>query len=427
MKKFLALLLACAILSFISCNQSQSAKAKDSVTVLGVWGGQEAEAFAAMTKVFTERTGIPIQFEATRDIDAVLTTRVQAGNPPDVVILPNPGKLYELAGAGKLVDLSKILDMKEFDKNYASGWKDLGTVKGKLYGLFVKAAIKGLVWYSPKALKDGGYSVPSTWDEMLSTSKKIMASGKAPWSVGIESGSASGWVATDWLENIFLRLNGPAAYKNWYEGDLAWTSPEMKEAWERFGEIVAEPGMAYGGAAYINSTNFGNAPAPLFQKPPKAYFHMQASFIQSFILDSFPGLKPAEDFDFSAFPAIDSAYEKAVEGGADIVAAFSSSAKVKSFMNYLASAEAQSFLAAGTGALATNRNLSLVFYPDALTKRAAEILNKSEIVVFDASDMMPSEMNAAFWKGCVDFVASPSSIDSILENLDKVRLAAYKK
>ncbi len=427
MKKFLALLLACAILSFVSCTQSPGSKAKDGVSVLGVWGGQEAEAFAAMTKVFTERTGIPVQFEATRDIDAVLTTRVQAGNPPDIVILPNPGKLYELAGSGKLVDLSKILDMKEFGKNYASGWKDLGTVNGKLYGLFVKAAIKGLMWYSPKALKEGGYSVPSTWDEMLATSKKIAASGKAPWSVGIESGSASGWVATDWLENIFLRLNGPEAYRKWYEGELAWTSPEMKEAWERFGQVVAEPGMAYGGSAYINSTNFGNAHAPLFQKPPKAYFHMQASFIQSFILDSFPGLKPAEDFDFSAFPSIDPAYEKAVEGGADIVAAFKSTAQVKSFMNYFASAEAQSFLAAGTGALATNRNLSLVFYPDALTKRAAEILNKSEIVVFDASDMMPSEMNAAFWKGCVDFVASPSSIDSILENLDKVRLAAYKK
>ncbi len=406
---------------------AQGAKNQGTINVLGVWGGQEADAFAAMTQVFTDRTGIKVQFEATRDLDAVLTTRVQAGNPPDVVILPNPGKLYELAGAGKLADLSKLLDMKEFSKNYSAGWKNLGTVNGKLYGLFVKAAIKGLVWYDPKNLKAAGIAIPATWDDMIATSKKIAATGTTPWSVGIESGAASGWVATDWLENIFLRLYGPDKYKDWYEGRLAWTSPEMKKAWQYFGEIVADPGMAYGGSAYINSTNFGNAPAPLFQNPPKAYFHMQASFIQSFITDQFPGLKPVQDFDFFGFPTIDPQYAKAVEGSADIVAAFKSSSQVKAFMNYFASAEAQSFLAAGTGGLATNRNLSLVFYPDPLTKRAADILNKAEIVVFDASDMMPSEMNAAFWKACVDYISDPTSLDAILTNLDKVRATAYKK
>ncbi|HUX42047.1 MAG TPA: ABC transporter substrate-binding protein [Rectinemataceae bacterium] len=401
--------------------------ADTTITVLGTWGGQEADTFQAMTDAFTAKTGIKVQFEATRDLDAVLTTRVQAGNPPDIAVLPNPGKLYELAKAGKLVDLSKVLDMKAYAKNYSQGWKDLGSVDGKLYGLFVKAAIKGLVWYDPKNVKAAGITLPSTWDQMIATSKQIAATGVTPWSVGIESGAASGWVATDWLENIFLRLYGPAKYQDWYNGKLAWTSPEMKKAWQYFGQIVGDPTMAYGGSQYINSTNFGNAPAPLFQNPPKAYFHMQASFIQSFIMDQFPGLKPAVDFDFFGFPSIDPKWAKAVEGGADIVAVFKNNPAVRQFMEYFASAEAQSYFAAGTGALATNKNVSLVFYPDPLTKRAADLLNKSEIVVFDASDMMPSEMNASFWKATVDFVNDPSKLDSILAGLDKVRATAYKK
>jgi len=401
--------------------------ADTTITVLGTWGGQEADTFQAMTDAFTAKTGIKVQFEATRDLDAVLTTRVQAGNPPDIAVLPNPGKLYELAKAGKLVDLSKVLDMKAYAKNYSQGWKDLGSVDGKLYGLFVKAAIKGLVWYDPKNVKAAGITLPTTWDQMIATSKQIAATGVTPWSVGIESGAASGWVATDWLENIFLRLYGPAKYQDWYNGKLSWTSPEMKKAWQYFGQIVGDPTMAYGGSQYINSTNFGNAPAPLFQNPPKAYFHMQASFIQSFIMDQFPGLKPAVDFDFFGFPSIDPKWAKAVEGGADIVAVFKNNPAVRQFMEYFASAEAQSYFAAGTGALATNKNVSLVFYPDPLTKRAADLLNKSEIVVFDASDMMPSEMNASFWKATVDFVNDPSKLDSILAGLDKVRATAYKK
>ncbi len=408
---------------------SSSTTETKKVTFLGVWGGQEADVFNAICTSFKEKTGITVEFEATRDLDAVITTRVEAGNPPDVAGLTGPGKMIELAKEGKLIDLSTVLDIQEFDKNYSSGWKTLGSVDGKLYGLFTKAAIKGLVWYNPKTFKANGMNPPSndwTWEQMMQYSQQAISKGIAPWAIGIESGAASGWVGTDWLENIFLRVNGPEKYQEWYEGKLAWTSPEVRKAWELWGQIIANPQMVYGGSAYINSTNFGNAHAPLFMQPPKALFHQQASFIQSFITDQFPTLKPVEDFDFVAFPSIDPAYKKAVEGAADIFVVFRNTPEVKAFMNYLASAEAQAFWAAGTGGLATNKNVSLVFYPDPLTKRAAEILNKSEIVVFDASDMMKPEMNNAFWSAVVSYVENPKNLDSILAGLEKVRKDVYK-
>ncbi len=408
---------------------ASSTGGKKTINFLAVWGGQEADVFNAMVKPFEERTGIKVELEATRDLDAVITTRVEAGNPPDVAGLPGPGKLVELAKAGKLVDLSKVLDMKEFDKNYSDGWKQLGTVDGKLYGIFTKAAIKGLVWYNPKTFKTAGVTPPTndwTWDQMMQYSKQAIDKGLAPWSIGVESGAASGWVGTDWLENIFLRVNGSDKYRQWYEGKLAWTSPEVRKAWEIWGQIVADPKMIYGGSNYVNSTNFGSAPEPLFTQPPKALFHEQASFIQSFITKQFPTLKPVEDFDFVAFPTIDPKYSKAVEGAADVIGVFNNTPEVREFVNYLASAEAQAFWAAGTGALATNRNVSLVFYPDALTKRAADIMNKSDIVVFDASDMMKPEMNNAFWSAVVSYIENPKNLDSILQGLEKIRLDAYK-
>jgi alpha-glucoside transport system substrate-binding protein len=424
MKRFVAalalLLVACALL----------VAAPKKVTVLGVWGGQEAEVFAAMCKAFTDKTGIQVDFEATRDLDAVVTTRVEAGNPPDICALTGPGKMAELAAKGKLTDLSRLLDMDAFNRNYAQGWKDLGTVGGKLYGIYTKAAVKGLVWYNPKALKAAGIDEPKTgwtWADMLAVSARIEAMGKAPWAVGIESGAASGWVGTDWIENIFLRLYGPQKYKDWYEGRLSWTSPEMKKAWETFGQVVADPKMAFGGGQYINATNFGNAAAPLFSDPPQAYFHHQASFIQGFITAQFPSLKPVTDFNFVAFPSIDTKYSKAMEVAADLFVAFRATPEVKAFMNYIASAEAQAYWAAGTGGLGTNRNVALTFYPDALTKRAASILNQTEIVVFDASDMMKPQMNAAFWTAIVSYVNKPSDLDSILADLEKVRLDAYRK
>ena len=395
------------------------------VTVLAVWGGQELDVFNEMVKPFEEQTGIRVQYEGSRDINAILTTRVQAGNPPDIAVLPGPGKMAEFARAGNLVNLEGVLDMEQIRKDYAEGWLEMGTVDGKLVGMFMKVAIKGLVWYNPRALENEGIEIPSNSDQMRAISQNLVNRGKNPWSIGLESGAASGWVGTDWLENIFLRMHGPERYKDWYEGRLSWTSREMKSVWETWGQIVNSPGMVYGGKQYMLSTNFGQAAAPLFYDPPQAYFHMQASFIQSFILDQFPDLKPGEDFNFFGFPVIEQKYSKAIEAGGDLVGVFKDTPQARSFIRYLTTPEAQSYWTSGTGALSANRNVSLVFYPDVLSKEAANILQKAEMVVFDASDMMPGEMNNAFWSAIMSYVENPSNLDSILSQLERVRRRAY--
>ncbi len=401
-------------------------KVGGTVKVLAVWGGQELDVFNEMAKSFEEATGIHVQYEGSRDINAILTTRVQAGNPPEIAVLPGPGKMAEFARAGKLVDLSTVLDMSRIRSDYAKGWLDMGTVDGKLVGVFAKVAIKGLVWYNPKVLKREGIKVPpESAEEMMSIAQKLVREGKTPWSIGLESGAASGWVGTDWLENIFLRLYGPDKYRDWYKGKLSWTSPEIREAWETWGQIVANPNMVYGGKQYVLSTNFGQAAAPLFLNPPGAYFHMQASFIQGFIKDQFPDLKPGEDFNFFGFPPIKPQYENAIEAAGDLVGMFEDTPQARSFIRYLTTPEAQSYWTSGTGALSADRNLSLVFYPDVLSKQAAKILQKAEIVVFDASDMMPGEMNNAFWSAIMDYVQNPDRLDSILRNLERTRQQAY--
>lgn len=422
----LALIALLAVSAVAAMGGRERSADQNSITVMAVWGDQEAEVFTrGIAAEFTKRTGVQVLFEGTRDINAVLTSRVQAGNPPDVAILPNPGTMMELAKEGRLVDLGAAMDMAEFRKNFSQGWIDLGTVNGKLYGLYLKAAIKGLVWYNPKTVAQLGVALPKTWDEMLTVSRRASAADIAPWAVGVESGAASGWVGTDWVENIFLRLHGPAKYKDWYEGRLAWTGSEVRRAFEYFGQIVADPAMAYGGKNYILSTNFGAAHAPLFQQPPRALFHHQASFIQGFIKEQFPALVAGQDFAFFGFPSIDARYAKAVEGAGDCVVAFRASPQVAAFLEFMASADGQRFWAQ-TGALSTNRNVPVSAYADPLTREAARILNESEIVVFDASDMMPAAMNEAFWAGIVSYVSDPASLDRILADLERVRADAYR-
>jgi len=396
------------------------------VTVLGVWGGNELESFLAMVKPFEDATGVKVQFEGTRDLNAVLTTRLEGGNPPDLAGLPGPGQMTEFARAGKLVPLNSVLDLNAMKAQYAQSWIDLGTVGGKVYGIFAKAALKGLIWYNPKAFAAAGYSVPSTWDELLALTDRIAADGKTPWCIGVESGAASGWPATDWIEDIMLRTAGPDVYDKWSRHEIAWTDPVVKRAWELFGRIATSAKYAYGGADGVLSTNFGESPFPMFNDPPGCYLHHQATFIQDFIQKQFPNLKPGEDFDFFAFPPIDQGVPKAVEAAGDLLGMFRDTPQARSLIRYLTTPEAQVVWVKRGGALSPDRKVSLDAYPDPLSRRAAEILTSAEIARFDASDLMPEAVNAAFWKSTLDYIRTPSRLDTILQNLERVAQEAYK-
>ncbi len=339
----LALLLV-ASLAFAGGGKEEKSKAEggaDTVSVLAVWGGQELDAFRAMIQPFETETGTRIQYEGTRDIDAVLTTRIQAGNPPDVAGLPGPGRMIQFAREGQLVPLQNVLNMDELRKNYGESWIDLATVDQDLAGIFMKTSVKGLIWYNVGSVQQlgiqAGGGLPETWDEMMELSREIIAGGKAPWSVGLESGAASGWPGTDWLENIFLRMHGPQKYIDWYEGRLAWTSPEVRQVWQAWGDVVTDRQMVYGGPQYVLSTNFGQAAAPLFTDPPQAYFHQQASFIASFIKEQFPDLQAGEDFNFFGFPSIAPEHAKSVVGAGDLFGMFNDKEAAGKFMQFLVS------------------------------------------------------------------------------------------
>ncbi len=415
------LVLLSALLGLPACQPSQGGK----VTVLGVWGGSELDVFNKIIADLKKTKNIDVQFEATRDINAVLTTRVESGNPPDVAILPQLSLVVDLARKGKLVDLSTLIDVGKIRNEYSPSWIDLGSVDNKFYGLFFKTAVKGLVYYDPQRFKELGLQVPKTWDEMMQLSQKLVAMKKTPWAIGIESGNASGWPATDWIENIFVREYGAGLYRQWYDGTLAWTSPQVKKAFQMFGDIATRKGWVYGGASGILSTAFQEAGNPVFADPPKAYLFQQASFMAGMIEKAFPKLKPVTDINFFVLPPIDPE-NKAVEIGGDVLAAFNSTPQVKAFLEYMASSDAQAPFAA-TGATMPNHTVPLSAYGNELDREFAEILNSANTVVFDASDMMPSEVNAAFWSATIDYIKNPARLDAILAQLEKTRQDAYKK
>jgi len=321
-----------------------------------------------------------------------------------------------------------VLDQATMKDQYADSWLKLGQVDNKQAGIFIKASLKGPIWYDPKTFdKVSGGSTPKTLDDLMTLADKIAASGTTPWCIGFESGAASGWPGTDWLEDIVLRQSGPDVYDQWYQGKIKWSSAQIKQAWQTWGKIVGNAKQVFGGSATMLTTNFGDAGNPIFSNPPKCYLMHQGSFITDFFVKANPGIKPVEDFNFFMFPDIDAKYAGSAEVAGDLFGMFKDSPQARALIKYLTTPAAQAIWVKRGGALSPNSKVAAEIYPDKLSQQQAQIITSAKTVRFDASDLMPEAMNNAFWKAILDFVQNPGGLDGILANLDSVQADAYKK
>jgi alpha-glucoside transport system substrate-binding protein len=417
-----------AIFTAVACGTGSSQNA-GTIHFLGVWTGQEQANWLAVLKPFEDSTGIKVSYEASRDQDAILTSTVAAGNPPDVAGAPSPQLLSQFAKQGKLIALNSAVDMTALAANTAPSWIKLGEPlnDGKLYQIFAWGAVKGLIWYDPKNFQSKSYNVPKSYDDLINLQSQIKSGGTTPWCVTVESGSATGWPASDWLKEIVLSQSGPDVYDKWVAGTQKWSSPEIKSAFQTFGKVLgSNSSNVYGGSSYVVATNFGDVGTPMFANPPKCYMLNQASFITSFFTSANPSLQAGTDFNFFPLPDINTAYAGAHVVAGDSFAMFKDTPQARKLMQYLTTADAQAIWVKLGGKLAVNKQVPLSDYPDALSKESAQIIVNTQIGKYDATDQMPADMKAAAWADLVKYIQNQGQLDSLLAHLDSVQATAYK-
>ncbi len=394
------------------------------VSVLGQWGGVELETFESVVAPWEAETGGDMKFTGSRDIISLLTLNVEGGSPPDIAIPSEVGLFRKFARAGELVPLSACGLEEEVRANYPQAFIDLGTVDGELFGFFFKADGKASIWYNPGFFTDQGYeplTADATFDDLLALSQEIEDGGVVPpWPIGVESGGASGWPGTDWLQAILMNNvdGGLAANDGLIDGTVPWTDAAVKEAWQKFGEIALEDGwVSQGSGDGIVATSFLDAIFPLFEDSPEAALHHQAAFAAGEIVKQFPAAVAGTDFDFFPWPG------GGVIGSADIVYAFNDDAATCSMMKHLATAAAQQIWVEAGGAISVNTGVELSAYPNAVLANAAERLTQAETFRFDLDDTLGGATQQAIWAGVLEYVTKPGDLDSILAGIEDAAVA----
>jgi len=384
------------------------------VTIFGPWLAPEDDIFRSMITYFTDATGANVTYTGSDGFEQQIVIDSEAGSAPNIAVFPQPGLAATMAAQGLLSPLGDEMGSWVAD-NYAAGqsWVDLGTYadaggNDQFYGFFYNVNVKSLVWYVPENFEDAGYDVPGSMEELIALSEQIIADGDTPWCIGLGSGAATGWPATDWVEDIMLRTQTPEVYDGWVSNEIPFNDPRIIEAVDTFGIFAKNDAMVAGGAAAVGSTDFRDSPTGLFSSPPQCYLHRQASFAPAFFPE---GTELGEDADFFYFPSYAGKdLGNPVLGGGTLMAVTDASDATSAFMEFLQQPLAHEVMMAQTGFLTPHSGVNLATYGDDTLRGQGEILQNATTFRFDASDLMPGAVGAgSFWTGMVDYVGGASA------------------
>ncbi len=387
-----------------------SANAVDEVTIFGGFGGAQADGFKAELDTFGAANGIKITYTTLASYDTDIRVKVKAGQAPNIGMWPQPGGLLEYSSVLEPIDNLKSVDLAGIKRTLVPGWANLATKGGKTYGLPVSANVKSLVWYNPSNFKAAGLKVPKTDAELTALTNTIKSKKLGfPWCVGIESGGATGWAATDWMEEYVLRYGGEAQYTAWWKGKLPWSSATVQKAAKKFADVALTAGNVNGGGKAIAATNFGTT-ANLFVKDKSKCFMMrQGSFITDFFPDAIKAEYKANNFtNVGVFklPA-PAGTTDAVLGGGDLAAAFDDNAATQKVMNFILSDKLGqgAMLKTYPSYLSAHKTFPSAGYTNPITKNIAGILSSAKLFGFDGSDLAPAVVNATQWKELTNWIS----------------------
>ncbi|MCX8996143.1 ABC transporter substrate-binding protein [Rhizobiaceae bacterium BDR2-2] len=407
--------------SYEAFKQAHADLKGQTLTIFGPWRGDDEALFRTVLAYFSDATGIDVRYSSSENYEQQIVIDTQAGSPPDIAILPQPGLYADLAAKGFLVPLGQ--DVADWVKeNYGAGesWVNYGTYKGRdgveaYFAFPFKADLKSMVWYVPENFEEAGYEIPETMEDLFKLSDRIVADGGTPWCIGLGSGGATGWPATDWVEDILLRQQPPEVYDQWVSNEIKFNAPEIVAAIEEFGKFAKNSKYVDGGVAAVASTDFRDSPKGLFTIPPKCYLHRQASFVPSFFPE---GVELGTDVDFFYLPPYASKADlgKPVLGAGTLVSITRDTRPARAFIDFLKTPIAHEVWMAQSSFLTPYKAAKPEAYANEQMRRQGEILTTATTFRFDGSDLMPGQIGAgAFWTGMVDFVGGKSAEQAATE------------
>lgn len=396
----------------------------ETVRITGATTGDDAQRYRNLFAYFEEATGARAEYSGSESFEQDIVIASQAGGLPNIALFPQPGLAKDLARKGVLTNMGQ--EARDWAiEHFAAGesWADLATFPGAdgengTFGIFFGTDVKSLVWYSPEQFEEAGYEIPETMEELIALSDQIVADGGTPWCIGLGSGAATGWPATDWVEDMMLRTVPVEVYDQWVNHEIPFNDPRVVNAIEQYGKFARNPDYTPSGPEAAATIDFRDSPDGLFEFPPECYMHRQASFIPIFFPED---VQVGEDAEFFYFPPFEANGDlgRPVLGSGGLATITTDSAAARGFIEFLKTPFAHEMMMTQGQFLTPHKDANLDIYTTDTQRALGEVLTTATSFRFDGSDLMPGEIGTnAFWTGMVDYTTGADA-QSVADAVEK--------
>lgn len=399
----------------VSCGDGEDASDRTVVEVFGPIVDGPGQRLGGLLREISADSNVELRYVGVTSFNEQLEDRLQRGDRPGVALLPQPGRLEDLAARGVLEPLPADL-VHDMRGRYPAALVDLITIDGSPAAVWLTIDLKGLVWYQPAAFAEAGLEVPSTLDGLAELSERMRSEGGiAPWCLTMEAGASTGWVGTDWVESYVLRMLGTEQYDRWTAGTLRFDSPAIASVLEELDGLLRQPGALAGGARSALATPWERSAALLLEPSPTCLMAHQADFIRR----EFPTgtqIGPDGQVDFFVLPTADGVSPPLLVGGT-LAAPLGDGDAVATAMELLATPELAEGLARTGDFLSPHLGIDAGSVTDATSRRLIDLLLSTTTLRFDGSDLMPPAVGSGtFWTGMRAFLAG-EQVDTVLADI----------
>ncbi|HEX5919023.1 MAG TPA: ABC transporter substrate-binding protein [Nocardioides sp.] len=368
-----------------------------------------------------EAAGIEVNMERVDNINQLILTRIQAGDPPDIAVIPQPGVIKQIVDRGEGVELTDEIVPADLIADMTPGTLEAGQIDGTQYGLMISMNVKSLVFYNKQAWDEAGYEVPETLDDLAALTEQIKSDGGTPWCFGIESGTATGWPMTDWYEDLIMRYGGAETYQQWVENEVKFDSEVVRQAADFIETNVLADDSVPGGRGSIASVAFGDAEDTMWEDEPGCWMFKQGNFVVS---EDFMPSDVVQNVDerigVFGFPPAESGGDNPVMGGGDLATLIEDNEDSRAMMEILANVDLGTLAAPDSSFISPHTGFDTSLYPSDLTRQIADVAYQADPFLFDGSDLMPGEVGAgSFWKEMTAWVSEQQDLDTTLTNIDE--------
>ena len=379
----------------------------------------EQQYFVEELNIIANELGIKIKYEPVSDTETFIIDNPNSSS--SIAIIPNPQGVVNLAERKLIYSLDDVLvDNNSIFNLYPNHLISIVSHEDSIYGGWTRLFPNSLIWYDISKFEQHNVKFDS-FETLLEGTKKIADNGTSPWCANSESAASTGWVQTNWMEDVLLTKYGPKVYDEWSKLKIDASNVKIFLSIKHMEDFIFYDNHIYNGPGSIISKEFRNLPKVLLDDSTECFMSWSGHYFRYYIPEDYQYLK---DFAVTNVPKIN--FENSVVGIGDNIVLTKDNELSKKVISKILSKNFGEIWSSyqDTEFISANQNFNKQIINNELTKFEYSIVHdalQKDLFRYDASEIMARPIGSnLLWKLFKEYIREgPQNLVKLLNELDR--------